>query len=180
MQKGRRRPRRPVAVWWVGGPAAAALALAVGLAAGLNSTGAAAVFVLAVIAAALVSGRGGSLAAAAGCFLALNSFFTPPARTFAVEKAEDLVALGVFLVVSLVVSRLFSDLVAERLRAEQRERELGRLYEVAQSLLSSAPLEQTLGEIAASLVEVFGLAGAQIRVEHGRGEQAVEATSGLW
>jgi two-component system sensor histidine kinase KdpD len=178
MQKGRGRPRRPIAVWWVGGPTAAALALAVGLAAGLNSTGAAAVFVLAVIAAALVSGRGGSLAAAACCFLALNYFFTPPARTFAVEKTEDLVALGVFLVVSLVVSRLFSDLVAERVRAEQRERELGRLYEVAQSLLSSAPLEQTLREITASLVDVFGLAGAQIRVDHGRGEQLVEATSG--
>jgi two-component system, OmpR family, sensor histidine kinase KdpD len=178
MQKGPRRPGGPVAPWWAGGPVAAALALGLGLAAGLNATAAAAAFVLAVIAAALVSGRGGSLVAAAGCFLALNYFFTPPARTLAVDKTDDLVALGVFLVVSLVVSRLFSDLLAERLRAERRERELGRLYEVAQSLLSSAPLEQTLGEIAASLVDVFGLAGAQIRVEHGNADLPVEATSG--
>jgi two-component system, OmpR family, sensor histidine kinase KdpD len=188
-QKGTRRPGGAMLPWWAGGPAAAALATALGLAAGLNATGAAAILVLAVIAAALVSGRGGSLVASVGCFLALNYFFTPPTRTFAVDKTEDFVALGVFLVVSLVVSRLFSVLLAERLRAERRERELGRLYEVAQSLLSSAPLEQTLGEIARSLVDVFGLAGAEIRVEQeedasgpagpgGEGPRPVEAASG--
>ena len=164
-QKGTRRPGGTMLPWWVGGPAAAALAAVLGLTADLNATAAAAILVLAVMAAALVSGRGGSLVAAVGCFLVLNYFFTPPARTFAVDKTEDLVALGVFLVVSLVVSRLISVLMAERLRAERRERELGRLYEVAQSLLSGAPLEETLGEIARSLVQVFGLAGAQIRVE---------------
>jgi two-component system, OmpR family, sensor histidine kinase KdpD len=164
--------------WWVGGPVAAAGATLLGLAAQLNATGSAAVFVLAVLAAAVVSGRRGSLVAAAGSFVSLNFFFTPPLRTFAVDKVGDLVALGVFLVVSIVVSSLVSALMAERRRAEQRERELGRLYEVAQSLLSGDPLARTLKEIAASLVEVFGLAGAEIRVEGEGGEPPVDATAG--
>ena len=165
--------------WWVGGPVVAAAGAVLGLATGLNATGFAALSVLGVIAAALLSGRRGGLAASVLSFLALNYFFTAPRRTFVVDKTEDLVALGVFLVVSLVVSHLFTRVEAERQRAELREREVGALYEVAEGLLAGAPLEATLGEIAGALVSVFGLTGADIRVTPGSdGAPAVAASKG--
>lgn len=156
---------RTVLPWWVGGLLPTIPACAAGLAAGLNATAAAGVFVLAVIAAALLAGLRGGLLTSLLSFIALNWFFTPPLRTFRVGKADDLVALGVFLAVSLVVSRLFAVLVEERSRAEQREQELGRLLAVAETLLRGSSLRDTLGVIARSLVDAFGLAGAEIRVD---------------
>ena len=151
--------------WWVGGLLPTIPACATGLAAALNTTAAAGMFVLAVIAAALLAGLRGGLLASLLSFVALNWFFTPPLRTFRVGKTDDLVALAVFLVVSLVVSRLFAGLIAERSRAERREQELGRLLDVAETLLRGSSLRDTLGVIARSLVDAFGLAGVEIRVE---------------
>ncbi|MGH2721398.1 MAG: sensor histidine kinase [Actinomycetota bacterium] len=140
-------------------------ACAAALAAGLNATAAAGVFVLAVIASALLAGLRGGLLASLLSFVALNWFFTLPLRTFRVGKTDDLVALGVFLAVSLVVSRLFAVLVGERSRAERREQELGRLLEVAETLLRGSSLRDTLDVVARSLVDAFGLAAAEIRVD---------------
>ncbi|MGH2687627.1 MAG: sensor histidine kinase [Actinomycetota bacterium] len=156
---------RTVLPWWMGGLVPTVTACAGGLAAGLNATAAAGLFVLAVIAGALLAGLGGGLLASVLSFVALNWFFTPPLRTFRVGKADDLVALAVFLAVSVVVSRLFAVLVEERRRAERREQELGRLLEVAETLLRGSSLRETLGVIARSLVDAFALAGVEIRVE---------------
>ena len=111
-------------------------------------------------------GPAGGLAAAFVSFFGLNFFFTPPVGTFAAGKVEDLVALGVFLVVSLVVSRLFSGLVAERLRAERREREMGHLLNVAQALLGGSTLRETLTVAAHSLVDAFDLGRVEIRLDN--------------
>ncbi len=163
--------------WWLGGPLAAASATGVGLAAGMNATAVAGIFVLAVVAAALLAGLRGGLVASALSFVSLNYFFTPPTGTFEVEKTEDLVALFVFLVVSLVVSGLLSSLLAERLRAEGRELQLEHLYGLAQSLLAGASLDRTLKEMAESLVEVFGFVRAEVRVPE-EGAESIVAVAG--
>lgn len=152
--------------WWVGGLLTPAVVCGFGLLIGLNSTAAAGGFVLGVIVAVLLWGSQAGLLAATSSFFGLNFFFTPPLRTFIVGKVEDLVALVVFLVVSVVVSRLFSGLVAERRRAEQREHEMTHLLEVAQALLVGFPLSETLGLVARSLVEAFGLGRVEIRLDH--------------
>ncbi|MGH2733506.1 MAG: ATP-binding protein [Actinomycetota bacterium] len=163
--------------WWLGGPLATAVATGIGLAAGMNATAVAGIFVLAVVAAALLAGLGGGLVASASSFVSLNYFFTPPRGTFEVEKTEDLVALFVFLVVSLVVSGLLSSLLTERLRAEGRELQLEHLYGLAQSLIAGAAPEVTLKEMAESLVEVFGFARAEVRVPE-EGAEMVAAVAG--
>ena len=158
------RRSSPILPWWVGGPLTAAAISLVGRAIGLNATAAAGGYVLAVIVAVLVWGASAGLVASLLSFFGLNFLFTEPVGTFAVGKIDDLVALAVFLVVSLVVSRLLAGLVAERLRAEQREREMGYLFNVSQSLLTGASLRETLTVVARSLVDAFGLSGAQIRL----------------
>jgi two-component system, OmpR family, sensor histidine kinase KdpD len=161
-----RRRLVPASVpWWAGGPIVAAAMCAFGLALRLNSTAAAGGFVLAVIFSVLLWGAKAGLLVSVVSFFGLNVFFTPPLRTFVVGKVEDLVALGVFLVVSVVVSRLFSDLVAERERAERREREMAYLFNVAQALLGGSTLRQTLTVVAQALVDAFALGRVEIRVE---------------
>lgn len=122
--------------WWMSGALATGFATALGLVFGINPTAAAVLFVLSVVAAVSVGKLRAALLTSALSFISLNYFFTPPRRTFAVEKAEDLVALLVFLVVAVVVSSLFSSLVAERGRAERVDREarLARLESEASSL----------------------------------------------
>jgi two-component system sensor histidine kinase KdpD len=61
-------------------------------------------FLLAVLAAASVGGLGPSLTAAVLGFLLVNWFFTPPLHTWQIENLDNVLALGVFLLVGGVVS----------------------------------------------------------------------------
>jgi two-component system sensor histidine kinase KdpD len=82
----------------------------------ISTATAALAYVLAVVAAATAGGLVGGLAASLLSFLALNFFFTEPFHTFEVSKPEDLVALGVFLLVSAIVGTLLSTAMSERAR----------------------------------------------------------------
>lgn len=159
--------------WWLCGPLAASAATGLGRVLQMNATGAAGMFVLAVLGAALLGGVRGGLLASVLAFTGLNYFFTDPRGTFRVEKTEDLVALFVFLVVSLVASGLFSRVVAERRRAERRELETVHLYALAQVLLAGAPLERVLAEVAEALVDVFGFDRAELRILDEAGERVL-------
>jgi two-component system sensor histidine kinase KdpD len=61
-------------------------------------------FLLAVLAAASIGGLGPSLTAAVLGFLLINWFFTPPLHTWQIENLDNVLALGVFLLVGGVVS----------------------------------------------------------------------------
>src|SRR3982074_545656 len=93
-----------------------------------SATNAAMLYLLSVVAAAVVGGLPGGLIASVLSFLGLNFFFTPPLRTFAVPKQEDLLALFTFLIVSVLVATLLTKALAERIRAEQGEDEARLLY----------------------------------------------------
>lgn len=116
-------PVQTLVPWWIAGSVTVALATSVGLLFGVNAVAAAALFVLAVVGSVSAGMLNAGLLASGLSFFCLNYFFTPPLRTFGVEKTEDLVALFVFLVVSVFVSSLFSSVAAERRRAERREQE---------------------------------------------------------
>jgi two-component system sensor histidine kinase KdpD len=158
-------PRR-----WSRGPRVAAAALVppgiITLLAALptrtSTTTAALAYVLAVVLAGAAGGVGAGLAASLLSFLALNFFFTPPLRTFAVEKSEDLVALAVFLAVSATVGALLSRVLAQRARAERREREARLLHHLGTRLMSGVPIEEVLESLARSVTDLFGLARCEI------------------
>jgi two-component system sensor histidine kinase KdpD len=122
-------------------------------------------YVLGVVVAAASGGIVAGLASSVLSFLALNFFFTPPLRTFTVEKTEDLVALAVFLAVSATVGALLSRVLAQRARAERREREARLLHHLGTRLMSGVPSEEVLGSLARSLTDLFGLARCEIDSE---------------
>ena len=65
-------------------------------------------YLLVVVAAAVLGHLWPALLAAGLSFVGLDYFFTEPVHTFVVSKAEDLLALGVFLVVAATVSAAIS------------------------------------------------------------------------
>ncbi|HJV04607.1 MAG TPA: ATP-binding protein [Actinomycetota bacterium] len=134
---------------------------------GVSTATAALGYVLAVLAAAVAGGLPGGLVASLLSFLALNFFFTEPFHTFRVDKGEDLVALGVFLVVSLSIGTLLSRAFSERSRAERREREAWLQHRMGARLLAGESAQDVLGDVARSLAEFLGLAGCEVRTELG-------------
>lgn len=130
-----------------------------------STTAAALGYVLAVVFAAITGGVTAGLAASVISFLALNFFFTPPFETLAVEKTEDLVALAVFLAVSATVGTLVSRVLAQRARAERREREARLLHHLGTRLMSGVPTDDVLGSLARSLTDLFGLVRCEIESE---------------
>ena len=160
----RTRPPLPRAVL-VGLAASGAVTALAALPAGISTTTAALLYVLAVMASSVVAGIWAGLAASVPSFLALNFFFTPPLHTFNVAKGEDLVALLVFLLVSATVGALLSTALAQRTRAERREREARLLNHLGTRLLAGEPLQEVLGRVARGMEDLFGLARCEITTD---------------
>jgi len=150
--------------------ALAAPAIALGL--GLliqpeRELGALSLFLLAVVAAAVVAGMVAGIASSVLGFLALNYFFTQPLHTFHVADRDDVVALVTFLVVALAVGWVVARAVEERARATRREREARLLNYIAMKALSGEPLERVLGDLATALVDALRLSGCEIDASAG-------------
>jgi two-component system sensor histidine kinase KdpD len=123
---------------------------------------AASAYLLGVVIAAAIGGRTAGLVAAFLSFLALNFFFTQPRFTFRVDKAEDLVALVLFLCVAVIVGSLLAVALRDRLRSATRERETAMTSFVGTQLLAGLPLDVVLWRFAAALTHSLDLAGCEI------------------
>ncbi|MEU8006161.1 sensor histidine kinase KdpD [Catellatospora sp. NPDC049111] len=98
-----------------------------------------------VISVALVGGLWPALLAAVAGSLLLNFFFTPPVGTFTIAQRENILALGVFVLVAAAVSAVV-DLAARRTReAAQASADAATLATVAGSVLrGTRPLQALL------------------------------------
>lgn len=90
------------------------------------------IFLTAVLVVALRTRMRVAVYTAMLCFLGYNFFFTPPRYTFTIDSADDVLTVGLFLVVALVCSRLATQLAnkVDSLRIAQARaqalRELGQ------------------------------------------------------
>src|SRR5712691_292584 len=135
-------------------------------------------YLLVVVAAAVLGHLWPALLAAGLSFVGLDFFFTEPVHTFVVSKAEDLLALGVFLVVAATVSAAISAALEQRARAEAREHQVRALYNVTARLLSGSGLDEVLRDLAGSLRRLYGLQGCRILVVDRDGQARERAVSG--
>ena len=113
------------------------------------------VLVLVVVAAAWLGGPRVAVCVAVIAALAFNVAFIPPYWTLKVAVADDLVALGVFVAVAVVIGVLVASQTEHRRAAEQREVELRALYEdLAREVARADVLEQVGGQRSALLRSV--------------------------
>src|SRR5438093_8706357 len=142
------------------------VAAAMGLVALLDElapiTGLSVVPLLAVVALAMRRGQVAALAAAVLSVLALNFFFIEPRYRLTIAESENVVALGVYLIVAVVVGRLAAysrerarEAEARARQAAAREREAGMLAAVARGLLADGSVAAQLDWIAERVAEAL-------------------------
>src|SRR5215813_3842697 len=122
------------------------------------------IYLVAVVALAVIGGFWPAVLGAASASLLLNWYFTPPLHTFTIDKPDNLLALLLFVTVAMLVSSVVH-LAASRAGQAARSREEARLLlTLAQTVLGGADtpaavldhLVATLGGQAELLESVSG------------------------
>lgn len=101
-------------------------------------------FMLAVVGAALLFGRGPAVLAAIVNVLAFDFFIVPPRFTFAVSDAQYVFTFVVMLVVGLVVGQLMARLGYQARVASRGEERARELFEMARDLSAALAPEQVM------------------------------------
>jgi two-component system sensor histidine kinase KdpD len=162
----RRRPDRGT------GPAAGLLAGAAGIAActaliyplkqGAPAVACGVVYLLAVLAVASRFGLASALLTALGSAVAFNFFHIEPTGRLTVADEDNWVALAVFLVTAVVVSRIAGEARIRALEAEQGRRDAALAAELAEVLLGEQRLADALPVAGARLAQARGLRAVRI------------------
>ena len=128
----------------------------------VNPTTVALTFLLAVL---VVSANWGLRPAVFTSFiaaLAFNYYFLPPIGTFTIQDPQNWVALFAFLATAVVASELSERARHETRNANDRRREVERLYSFSQQLLSTDNMAELLNAIPRYMVDSFGVRSAAI------------------
>ena len=91
---------------------------------------------------------------ATACF---NFFFLPPVGTWTIADPQNWVALGVFLITGIVASHLSDKARRQAEAAENRRRDVERLYGFSQHLLIRENIFELLNDIPAQIVDEFSV-----------------------
>ena len=83
--------------------------------------------------------------------LAFNYYFLPPIGTFTISDPQNWVALFAFLATAVTASQMSERVRREARNANERRREVERLYAFSQDLLSSENVADLLNSIPRSL-----------------------------
>lgn len=136
--------------------AAATLAIAV-LQDGLGTPNPSALYLVAVVATAVVSGTWGAVIAAIASFVLYNFLFVDPRYTFRVAHPDQLVNLLVLLFVGIVVGQLVA-LQRDRAKvALAREREARALFQISRALATRISTPAVLSTMVVILREECGM-----------------------
>ena len=120
----------------------------------LNLTTDVLAFLVAVIAVALVGGLIPAVLEAIAASLLLNFYFTPPIHKFTIAQANNVLALGVFVAVALVVSLLVDDAARRTKQAARASAESELMVTTAGSVLRG---QQALAAVLDRTREAFGM-----------------------
>jgi two-component system, OmpR family, sensor histidine kinase KdpD len=127
-----------------------------------NSTTIAFTYLLAILGVSTIWGRGVSIFMSLAAMFAYDYFFLPPTGTFAISDPQDWLALGTFLVTSVLASDLATRARKQAAEANRRRREVERLYGFSQRLLSAGNPIELLNAIPRQIVDMFEVGAAAI------------------
>jgi two-component system, OmpR family, sensor histidine kinase KdpD len=121
----------------------------------LSVATAALVLVVPVLIGVSIGGFTAGVAAALVGFLVFDWFFVPPFGTLTVGHAQDWVALGVYLVVVLIVTRMVAIQQDARRLAATREAGARALNRLSGHLIGERPLDELLALVVTTVGETF-------------------------
>ena len=132
----------------------------------VNQTTVALTLLLSILAVSTVWGLAVAVFMSAMAMLAFNFFFLPPVGTFTIADPQNWVALGAFLVASLIASQLSSRVRREAQESQRRRREVERLYKFSRQLLVSGNVITLLNAMPNHIVETFGVGAAALYLDY--------------
>jgi len=94
--------------------------------------------------------------------LSYNYFFLPPVFTLTISDPQNWIALFTFLVTAVLASQLSERARRQALEANQRRREVDRLYAFSQQLLVTENVREMLNLIPRYIVESFAVSGCAL------------------
>lgn len=127
----------------------------------VNATTVGFVYLVAILLIATKGGLVESTVASTVAMLCLNFFFLPPRGTFTIADPQNWVALFAFLATSLTASQLSARAKRRAYEAEERRREVERLYALSRGLLlvdPSLPIAKQIVRQVALTCEFPGVA----------------------
>ncbi|HUR16173.1 MAG TPA: DUF4118 domain-containing protein, partial [Candidatus Limnocylindrales bacterium] len=110
-----------------------------------------AVYLVAVVATAIISGTLGAIATSVAAFVLYTYLFTEPRNTFHIEDPGVLVSVLLLLFVGVVVGQLTARQRSRADAARQREQEARALFSISRRLVTRDSVQAVLGEICAAL-----------------------------
>ncbi len=113
------------------------------------------VLVIPIIWGVVVGGFGVGLIGIILGFLIYDFVFIPPYYTLSVGQTQNWIALGVFVIVVILVSRVVANLKDARSLAMERERNARRLFELSKLLLGEKELAELLDTVTKSVQLTF-------------------------
>ena len=128
----------------------------------VNQTTVALTLLLAILAVSAVWGMAVSVFMSVVAMLVFNYEFLPPIGTLTIADPQNWVALGAFLVTSIMGSQLSARIRRQADEAHSRRREMERLYKFSQKLLGEGNVIQLMNAIPNYVVESFEAGAAEL------------------
>ncbi len=121
----------------------------------LDPTNIALIYLLAVVLCATTWGLGPSVFASIVAVLALDALFVPPYGLFSISGAQDLLTLGVFLCIAVVISQLGARIRSQAQAAQRREEQTAALYALTRDIALAQDTSGILDAAVKQIGEVF-------------------------
>src|SRR6266850_3553406 len=128
----------------------------------VNQTTVALTLLLAILAVSAVWGMVVSVFMSVVAMVVFNYEFLPPVGNLTIADPQNWVALGAFLVTSIMGSQLAARIRKEADEAHSRRREIERLYKFSQNLLGEGNVIQLMNAIPNYVVESFEAGAAEL------------------
>src|SRR5712672_932353 len=128
----------------------------------VNQTTVALSLLLAILAVSAVWGMAVSVFMSVVSMMVFNYEFLPPIGALTIADPQNWMALGAFLVTSIMGSQLSGRIRREADEAHSRRREIERLYKFSQKLLGEGNVIQLMNAIPNYIVESFEAGAAEL------------------
>jgi two-component system sensor histidine kinase KdpD len=121
----------------------------------VNATSVGFFYLVAILVIATVGGLVEATASSIFAMLCFNFFFLPPIGKLTIADPQNWVALFAFFTTALTASQLSARLKRQRKEAQDRQREMERLYALSRAILLTDTTQPTAKQIARQIANAF-------------------------
>lgn len=143
----------------------------------LNPTTLALIFLIPVLVCTTRWGFGPGIVSAILTFLVYNFFFLTPYYTFTVHNSEDVISLGIFLIIAVLISQLVGKSKKSLDLAITREQELSHLYELSLSLTGANNPVEAADVVAHKIRETIPSCQVEVMITNSPLEKVIHVST---